>query len=119
LILPEPNQHSDPVPSDIPNFTSTTSTIPLPIRQITREQQRVLWHQRLGHIHPRRISQAHKYADGIPIIANANDLEKCPICARAKLHKAARGTTTSRRATICFQGLFRVSRKSKLRSPRT
>jgi hypothetical protein len=22
------------------------------VRQITREQQRILWHQRLGHIHP-------------------------------------------------------------------
>jgi hypothetical protein len=105
LLFPEPNQHSDPVPSDIPNFSSTTSTIPLHIRQITREQQRILWHQRLGHIHPRRISQAHKYADGIPVIANANNLEKCPICARAKLYKAARGTTISRRATTCFQGI--------------
>jgi hypothetical protein len=78
---------------------------PFPIRQITREQQRILWHQRLGHIHPRRISQAHKYADGIPAIANANDLEKCPICARAKLHKAARSDKNSRRATQCFQGI--------------
>jgi hypothetical protein len=73
--------------------------------QITREQQRILWHQRLGHIHPRRIAQAHKYADGIPAIAHASDLEKCPICARAKLHKAARSAKTSRRANQCFQGI--------------
>jgi hypothetical protein len=83
------------------NNNSETSTI----RQITRDQQRILWHQRLGHIHPRRISQAHKFATGIPAIANANILKKCPICARAKLHKAARATSTSRRATQCFQGI--------------
>jgi hypothetical protein len=94
-------------PMDIPNATSsTTPPSLLPIRQITREQQRILWHQRLGHIHPRRIAQAHKYADGVPIIANATDLEKCPICARAKLHKAARGNQNSRRATTCFQGIL-------------
>jgi hypothetical protein len=24
-----------------------------------------LWHQRLGHIHSRRVSKMHKHADGI------------------------------------------------------
>jgi hypothetical protein len=107
VVLPTSSQHSAPVPSKIPNHFDNynlRSSAPV-IRQITREQQRILWHQRLGHIHPRRISQAHKYASGIPVIANATELEKCPICARAKLHKAARATTTSRRASQCFQGI--------------
>jgi hypothetical protein len=39
------------------------------------------------------------------VIANASDLDKCPICAHAKLHKAARAATTTRRATQCFQGI--------------
>jgi hypothetical protein len=107
ILLPDQHQHTAPVPSDmIPTNTSNAhETLPLPVRQLSREQQRILWHQRLGHIHHRRISQAHKFADGIPIITNATDLDKCPICARAKLHKANRGTNNSRRATKCFQGI--------------
>jgi hypothetical protein len=107
LIIPTSDQHHADVPPNIPNNTSQqTILIPnFPTRQLTREQQRILWHQRLGHLHHRRISQAHKYADGIPVIANASDLDKCPICAHAKLHKAARAATTTRRATQCFQGI--------------
>jgi hypothetical protein len=104
ILLPSAIDHNAPIPTTIPNASETT-TLPFPIRQITREQQRILWHQRLGHIHPRQISNAHKNADGIPVIANATELDKCPICARAKLHRAARGTSNSRRATNCFQGI--------------
>jgi hypothetical protein len=107
VVIPSLQQHSASTPSSIPNNIKEKSFNPRTsiVRQITREQQRILWHQRLGHIHPRRISQAHKYANGIPAIANASELEKCPICARAKLHKAARSATTSRRAMQCFQGI--------------
>jgi hypothetical protein len=107
IILPTVAQHSAPIPPDLPNHDVDTapSLAPSIVRQLTREQQRTLWHQRLGHIHSRRVSEAHKYATGIPVLSNASDLDKCPICARAKLHKAARGTATSRRATQCFQGI--------------
>ena len=44
-------------------------------------------------------------ADGIPKVPIATELETCPICAHAKLRKAARGKNSSRRATACCQGL--------------
>jgi hypothetical protein len=60
---------------------------------LTRDQLRILWHQRLGHIHSRRVSKMHKHADGIPPVLIATELDTCPVCAHAKLHKAARGPT--------------------------
>jgi hypothetical protein len=107
VIVPTAAQHSASIPHDLPNNEAVPvpSHAPSIVRQLSREQQRVLWHQRLGHMHARRVSEAHKYATGIPVLPNASDLDKCPICARAKLHKAARGTASSRRATQCFQGI--------------
>jgi hypothetical protein len=107
IILPSAAQHSAPIPRDLPNHEAVAVMhhASLIVQQLSREQQRILWHQRLGHIHARRVSEAHKFATGIPVLPNASDLDKCPICARAKLHKAARGTATSRRATQCFQGI--------------
>ena len=60
------------------------------INALTREQQRTLWHMRLGHINHKRVSQAHKYADGIPKLPDKDSLHSCSFCDRAKLHKAAR-----------------------------
>jgi hypothetical protein len=33
---------------------------------LTRDQLRILWHQRLGHLHSRRVSDLHRYAQGVP-----------------------------------------------------
>ncbi len=63
------------------------------INALTREQQRTLWHMRLGHINHQRIADAHEFADGIPNLPDKDSLHKCPICTRAKLHKAARVAT--------------------------
>jgi len=47
----------------------------------------------------------HKFAHGIPPVPLATDLDQCPICAQAKLHKAAHGQSSSKRATQGFQGI--------------
>ena len=47
----------------------------------------------------------HKFAHGIPSVPLATNLDQCPICAQAKLHKAARGQSSSKHATQCFQGI--------------
>ena len=60
------------------------------INQLTREQQRTLWHMRLNHMNHGRVCTAHKFADGIPHLPKTDVLHKCPLCARAKLHKASR-----------------------------
>ena len=75
------------------------------VNHLTRDQLRILWHQRLGHLHSRRVSDLHRFAKGIPNVPIATELDKCPICLAAKLSKAARGADDSRRATQCHQGL--------------
>ena len=75
------------------------------ISHLTRDQLRVLWHQRLGHLHSRRVSDMHMYAEGVPQVPIATELDTCPICAAAKLRKAARGTADSRHVTQCNQGI--------------
>jgi hypothetical protein len=42
---------------------------------LTWDQLRILWHQRLGHIHSRRVSKMHKHADGIPPVPIATELD--------------------------------------------
>jgi hypothetical protein len=65
-----------------------------------------LWHQRLGHIHSRRVSKMHKHADGIFPVPIATELDTCPVCAHAKLRKAASGMESTRtRATQPGQGI--------------
>jgi hypothetical protein len=51
------------------------------------------------------LAQAHNFAVGVPPIAKPGPLDTCPICAKAKLHKAARSQNDSRRATQCYQGI--------------
>jgi len=47
----------------------------------------------------------HKFAIGIPSVPLDTDLDHCPICTRAKLHKAAHGHNSSKWAKQCFQGI--------------
>jgi hypothetical protein len=66
------------------------------MHQLTRGQQRILWHQQLSHMHSRRVSEAHTYATpGIPNVPIATDLDKCPICLQSKLHLADRSQEAS------------------------
>lgn len=79
----------------------------LHVAALTREQQRLLWHQRLGHLHFKRLSAAAKQAYGLPSIVSATCPigDACPVCQSEKLTKAARRKTDSRKATQCYQGL--------------
>jgi hypothetical protein len=75
------------------------------VHQLSRNQLRLLWHQRLGHIHSRCVAKMHEAADGVPKVPIVTELDTCPVCAHAKLRKAARGQTSSRQATQCYQGI--------------
>ena len=79
----------------------------LHVAALTREQQRLLWHQRLGHLHFKRLSETAKQAYGLPSIVSTTCPvgDTCPVCQAEKLTKAAKRKTDSRRATHCYQGL--------------
>ena len=84
---------------------------------LSRDQLRILWHQRLGHIHSRRVGRMHNFARGVPRVSIGDDLDQCPICSRAKLRTAAHGTDSTSTATRCNQGIsvdfgFMVQRSS-------
>jgi GAG-pre-integrase domain len=87
-------------------LSSTAIDAPtLSVHTLNRDAQRILWHNQLGHIHHRRISELHKHVQGIPKIDMPNELEQCPTCLLAKARRSARSTDDSRRATICNQGI--------------
>ena len=75
------------------------------INVLSREQTRALWHMRLGHINERMVSNLHHYVDGVPNIPRADALHKCPMCTRAKLHKASRGESEPVVAETCWQSI--------------
>jgi len=58
-----------------------------------------------AYFHSHRLSDMHKYANGVPAVSFATMLDHCAVCAKAKLHKAAHGIASTRWATCCFQGL--------------
>jgi hypothetical protein len=107
VLYPSPTEHISPPPSTLHSVLplSKSSFAPCFVQQLTRDHQRHLWHQRFGHINARRLVQAHQFAIGVPKISKPGPLDSCPICAKAKLHKASRSSETSRRATKCYQGI--------------
>jgi hypothetical protein len=108
ILFPSSLAHSaSPPPELVPvlPFPPNSTTTPSVVKQLTRDHQRHLWHQRFGHINSRRLAQAHQFATGVPAIPKPGPLDTCPICAKAKLHKAARSQSSSRRATQCYQGI--------------
>lgn len=64
-----------------------------------------LWHQRLGHIQPRTVSDLHKHVDGIPALSPPTLLDNCPICIVSKMRRADSSNTDSRIATVCHQSI--------------
>ena len=46
------------------------------VQQLTTEQQRALWHMRLGHVNDRAVSDMHKHAAGVPKLPRADELCK-------------------------------------------
>ena len=64
-----------------------------------------IWHQRLGHIQPRTITELHKHVDGVPTLPTPTLLDNCPICISSKMRRADSSSTDSREATQCHQSL--------------
>ena len=76
--------------------------------QMTAHQEQFLWHARLSHPNNYLYESMvkNKTASGLPASSSvAHEIDNCPVCQKAKLTKAPRSKTSSRRATKCFQGL--------------
>jgi hypothetical protein len=56
----------------------------LQINHLSHDQLRVLWHQRLGHMHSRRCSELYKHVHGVPKLDLTTELDRCPVSAQAK-----------------------------------
>ena len=75
------------------------------VHHLTKLEAAALWHGRLGHLGRTSIAKLHRSVDGVPKLPYPHDIDTCPVCNKAKIHKRAKGTSSTRRATQCFQGL--------------
>jgi GAG-pre-integrase domain len=92
-------------PNALPDDTCSAEPRTYNVHILNREAQRVLWHNRLGHLHSRRVADLYKCTSGIPKLDLASDIDKCPTCLIAKARRTARNTEDSRTATVCNQGI--------------
>jgi hypothetical protein len=75
------------------------------INSLSRPALRMLWHQRLGHLNFRKLSELHRHAQGVPRVSMPDTIDDCAVCLAAKLRKAPRGIANTMVATDCLQGL--------------
>ena len=78
-----------------------------PIHALTVKTERKLWHQRLCHMHPDIIQNAHKFVDGVPEFKGepiSPELDKCTTCIKSKFTKVSPGPGLQP-PTIPYQGL--------------
>ena len=138
MVLPTPMEQSL---TELPDSTDPQAPILLPVNTmdcckscseqpvsaaaLTRDQERALWHMRVGHCNERAVTDLHHFVDGVPNLPRGDPLHRCPMCLRAKLHKADKGPVIPRKAEFCWQhvqcdfGFFVVKsagRKTKAKS---
>jgi len=79
----------------------------LKLHQLSARQERLLWHQRLGHCGDEQLSKAHEYCDGVPKISSKakSVVDECHVCIAANMKARERGDGITRTATISGQGL--------------
>ena len=126
--LPEASTVSDAEQCLLPVHSTTCcrgdSAVTAPVRALSSQQQQALWHLRLGHVNDRAVADLHHHVDGVPALSRGDALHRCPMCARAKLHKSNRGHAQPRRAEFCWQhiqidfGFFVVKSSGKKPSNR-
>ena len=77
-----------------------------PVLAIKANTERLLWHQRLGHINDDYLYTAHKFVDGVPKFKHHDPiLDQCPTCIQSKQTKTPAGPNSTRKATRPYQGL--------------
>ena len=73
----------------VPHQPAAADRSALFVNHLNRDALRTLWHQQLGHIHGRRVSNMHKYAIGVPELPLLSSADQCPTCMAAKMRKNA------------------------------
>jgi hypothetical protein len=112
VLIPEANEEATPIgtdeevpPGDAPATIPVTTTEP-PDKLPRRRLLRTLLHQRLGHIHLRRLSSLHKSVDGIPAgLPDVDVCAACPICISNKMHRRAASQSEEHNVTELYEGL--------------
>jgi Reverse transcriptase (RNA-dependent DNA polymerase) len=94
------NNDDTPIPVVDANEPSSHS-----VNQLKIKAQCQLYHQRLGHLNHRSVSELHHHVDGVPHLPIPSIIDSCPVCIAAKLRKSHASSQTSRVATQCFQGI--------------
>jgi len=104
---------------DLPEFHDSDSPFAQAflVNALGRSALRMLWHQRLGHLNFRKLSELHKHTRGLPSLSLPDVIDDCAVCMASKLRKVPRGHTNTMTATECLQGLgidfaFMVQRSS-------
>jgi hypothetical protein len=78
----------------------------VPVLAIRKRTEKLLWHQRLGHVSDNYLYNAHKSIDGVPRFSREDPvLDKCPTCIQSKQTKESSKAGTTRKATQRFEGL--------------
>ncbi len=75
------------------------------VNALGRSALRMLWHQRLGHLNFRRLSELHKHTRGMPALSLPDTIDECAVCMSSKLRKTSRGHANTMTTTECLQGL--------------
>jgi hypothetical protein len=76
------------------------------VNHIAATAERVLWHQRLGHVNQRKLADMHKSVKGIPKISMPSDIDKRMTCWICKIRLSDRGSQDTRQdATVIGQGI--------------
>ena len=78
----------------------------LMVHKLSVKQERLLWHQRLGHCGSEQLCRAHMFCDGVPKISpKTSVVDNCPVCLAANMRARDRGDGDTRTATVAGQGL--------------
>jgi Reverse transcriptase (RNA-dependent DNA polymerase) len=90
-----------------PTGTSTHHVPASPDDLLQRRQyQRALLHQRLGHLHQRRLSDLHRFVDGVPkSLGVPLPGCECGVCLAGKMRRSPAGHGSTRLASAPFAGL--------------
>ena len=76
------------------------------LHQVSAKEERLLWHQRLGHCSDEKLTRASEFADGVPKInVKKSVIDNCGVCMAAKSRARDRGDGVTRTATRVGQGL--------------
>ena len=103
MTLLEAEQNGSAAIEDHP---ANTRNRELSMYKLSVKQERLLWHQRLGHCGRDLLCRAHLFGEGIPKISGKTSaIENCPVCLAANMKARDRGDGVTRTATEVGQGL--------------